>query len=103
MNCKCSIKHNDPECFPKIGTCNCLTKGIECDMDHTQETWQERFDKEFVKDLGDDVEPIFLDPVGSVGPIKAFITQVREEATKEAYKKGADDAYEIIRDFDKTN
>jgi hypothetical protein len=33
----------------------------------------EEFDKEFVKDIGENVEPIFIDAVGSVGPIRAFI------------------------------
>jgi hypothetical protein len=36
-------------------------------------TLDEEFDTQFVKDLGPDVEPIWLDPNGSVGPVKAFI------------------------------
>lgn len=32
-----------------------------------------RFDEEFIKDMGPNVEPIFIDAIGSVGPIKDFI------------------------------
>ena len=37
------------------------------------------FDREFVKNLGDMIEAIFLDPNGSVNPIKQFIKQALQE------------------------
>jgi len=35
--------------------------------------WEARFDRQFVKHQYSNVEPTFIDPVGDVGPIKAFI------------------------------
>lgn len=41
------------------------------------------FDKEFVDSSDGTVEPVFIDPTGSVGPVRAFIvaslTRVRED------------------------
>ena len=46
-----------------------------------------RFDKKFVLDDKPNVEPIFIDAVGSVGPIRQFIRQTlidyREEVRQE--------------------
>ena len=41
-----------------------------------------RFDKDFVKDMGGNVEDVFIDPVGSVSPIRAFIRVEIEKAYK---------------------
>jgi len=97
-----------------IGTCNCLPKGIDCDMhptqedspkmtyehlkgvdqsewfEDTQETWEEMFDKEFgenMHEVGCDAEYDDNKCDCIFGKFKSFITQVREEATKEAYEK----------------
>jgi len=45
------------------------------------------FDREFVKNLGDMIEAIFLDPNGSVNPIKQFIKQALEEQEERIIKK----------------
>jgi hypothetical protein len=45
--------------------------------------WEEDFDKEFVKDNGLVVEDSFLDPDGSVGPIKQFIRKVEQAARED--------------------
>lgn len=42
--------------------------------DHTRQQL-ELFDKEFVKHIDDHTEPVFIDAVGSVGPIRRFIQQ----------------------------
>jgi len=46
------------------------------------------FDRKFVKDCGPDVEPIFKDANGSVGPIRRFITTSIQQAEQEGYKRG---------------
>jgi hypothetical protein len=43
----------------------------------------EEFDKKFVKDLGNNVESVFLDANGSVGPVKQFILFALEQKDKE--------------------
>ena len=43
----------------------------------------EEFDREFVKDCGPDVEPIFIYAVGSVGPIRQFIAESIQQAIAE--------------------
>jgi len=43
----------------------------------------EEFDREFVKDCGPDVEPIFICAVGSVGPIRRFLTNKLDQARAE--------------------
>jgi len=42
----------------------------------------EGFDKEFLKDMGDECEPVFIDPVGCVGPIRYFIARALEYQEK---------------------
>ena len=59
----------------------------------------EGFDKEFLKDMGDECEPVFIDPVGCVGPIRCFIAEALEYQQKEIEKafknkyKGAGDVF----------
>ena len=43
----------------------------------------EKFDKEFVKDCGPDIEPIFIYADGSVGPIRQFLTTSIQQAVAE--------------------
>jgi len=43
----------------------------------------EEFDRKFVKDCGPDVEPIFIDAVGSVGPIRQFLSEKLDQARAE--------------------
>jgi len=43
----------------------------------------EEFDREFVKDCGPDVEPIFICAVGSVGPIRQFLSAKLDQARAE--------------------
>jgi len=47
----------------------------------------EEFDRKFVKDCGPDVEPIFKDANGSVGPIRRFLATSIQQAVAEAEKK----------------
>ena len=49
----------------------------------TNEKILEEFDREFVKDCGPDVEPIFIDAVGSVGPIRQFLSDKLDQARAE--------------------
>jgi hypothetical protein len=48
-----------------------------------EKDWEERFDKEFIKDNGHDTEPSFKDPNGDVGPVKSFIKELLEFTKKE--------------------
>ena len=38
------------------------------------------FNKEFVRDCGPSIEPVFIDAVGSVGPIRQFLAESIQEA-----------------------
>ena len=49
----------------------------------TTEKILEEFDREFVKDCGPDVEPIFICAVGSVGPIRQFLSEKLDQARAE--------------------
>ena len=55
-------------------------------MINTQKILEE-FDRKFVKDCGPDVEPIFKDANGSVGPIRRFLATSIQQAVAEAEKK----------------
>lgn len=50
--------------------------------DHTRQQL-ELFDKEFVKHIDDHTEPVFIDAVGSVGPIRRFIQQALKSQAEE--------------------
>jgi len=50
----------------------------------------EEFDREFVKDCGPDVEPIFICAVGSVGPIRAFLSDKLDQARAEERERLAE-------------
>ena len=73
-------------------------------MDKLKKEILEEFEKEFVKDNGEYIEPSFIDPVGSVGPIKAFLIQtidrVRVERDEEVEEipvmKGSNEALDNI-------
>lgn len=41
--------------------------------------WRERFDEQFVKDNGGDIEPSFKDSNGDVGPVRVFIQELLKE------------------------
>jgi len=64
---------------------------VESVKQDTQETWGERFDKEFVEyaiEKGQKVTSAYwINPEKGVEEIKAFIKKEIEEATKEAYEK----------------
>jgi hypothetical protein len=49
---------------------------------NNKESMRERFDKEFVKDNGDDVEPSFNDPSGDVESVRLFIEKELSLALK---------------------
>jgi len=51
-------------------------------MNYTEKRLEE-FDREFVKDCGPDVEPIFICAVGSVGPIRQFLSESITQALAE--------------------
>jgi len=51
-------------------------------MTDTQKRLKE-FDKNFVKDCGPDIEPIFIDAIGSVGPIRQFLATSINQAVAE--------------------
>jgi len=51
-------------------------------MNYTEKVLEE-FDREFVKDCGPDVEPIFIDAVGSVGPIRRFLSDKLDQTLAE--------------------
>jgi len=51
-------------------------------MNYTEKRLEE-FDREFVKDCGPDVEPIFICAVGSVGPIRQFLSESITQAIAE--------------------
>jgi len=53
--------------------------------------WEASFDKQFVKHQYSNVEPTFKDPVGDVGPIKAYIRDLLAAKDRDlisAYKLG---------------
>lgn len=50
----------------------------------------EAFRKEFVKDLGEKVEPVFLDPNGAVGPVMYFLKSTLEQFEKEIRREVAE-------------
>lgn len=52
-----------------------------------KEPWEIEFDEQFVKDLGSEVEPVWKDPIGCVGPVKTFIRTQREQAKREERAK----------------
>jgi len=55
-------------------------------MTDTQKILEE-FDRKFVKDCGPDVEPIFKDADGSVGPIRRFLANELAKAKAEGVKE----------------
>ena len=57
---------------------------------------EEEFDKQFVKDNGENVEPSFIDPNGSVGPIKQFHQETIDLVIKELIKELQEFEMEII-------
>ena len=44
-----------------------------------KKNWEKKFDEEFVRDNGENIEPSFKDPDGSVGPIKYFIRELLQQ------------------------
>ena len=44
-----------------------------------KEQWEKEFRKEFVKDLGPKIEPVWKDPNGCVGPVIASISKTRAD------------------------
>jgi hypothetical protein len=50
-------------------------------------TWSDRFDEEFVKDNGENINPSFIDPNGDVGPVKAFFQNELEKLGRELLTK----------------
>lgn len=50
--------------------------------------WEKEFDEKFVRDMGADIEPVFIDLVGSVGPIKQFIRTHGENEYKRGVRDG---------------
>ena len=51
-------------------------------MTYTEERL-EVFNKKFVKDCGPGIEDVFIDAVGSVGPIRRFLAESIQEARAE--------------------
>jgi len=49
--------------------------------------FEKQFDKEFVKDCGPNIQPIFRDPVGDVGPVKQFIREIISQSIEEERKR----------------
>ena len=56
------------------------------------------FDREFVKDCGPDVEPIFIDAVGSVGPIRQFLATSITQAMAEEREMVREKANKLRKD-----
>lgn len=52
-------------------------------MNKQKKDWEERFDEEFVEDLGDEVGAVWKDHLCCVSPVKAFIRILIEEAKEE--------------------
>lgn len=62
----------------------------------SKQSWEERFDEEFVRYNGKDVEPSFNDPNGDVQSVKNFIYEEIQKATMEADKKAREEEREEI-------
>ena len=66
----------------------------------TNEEILKKFDREFVKDCGPDVEPIFIDAVGSVGPIRQFLSNKLDQARAEERERMREKLERIKLDMD---
>ena len=65
-------------------------------MNNEKEEWEKEFDEQFVKDLGSEAQPVWQDAGGTVGPVKAFIRQQREQARREGYEEALE---ELTKEF----
>jgi len=80
--------------------CECSGKDDcgDITMTYTQKILEE-FDKKFVKDCGPDIEPIFIDAIGSVGPIRQFLTTKIKQVIAEERER-VRDQYKNLKPID---
>ena len=58
--------------------CNCEKTMNKTNKNYIDKVLEE-FDERFVQNLGDKVEPVFIDPIGIVGPARLFLKQKLQE------------------------